>query len=160
MLVYFLRHGKAIARAAWEGDDGLRPLTEGGEASIVRESRAMTRFDPQPDVVVTSPLLRARRTAEIVAATLGMRTRLVEDVRLAHGFNARRLAAILAGHSPDAAVMVVGHEPELSAAVAELVGGGRIVLEKGGLACVHVPGPSLDGGELEWLLTPPQLEAM
>ncbi len=53
--------------------------------------------------------------------------------------------------------MVVGHEPDFSAAVAELIGGGDIVLKKGGLARVDVTVPVTGGGELVWLLTPPLL---
>jgi len=107
-----------------------------------------------PDVIVTSPLARARRTAEIVAEELGMSERLVEDRRLAYGFDARRLAEIVAREAPAAGLMVVGHEPDFSATVAELTGGGRVDFKKGGLARVDVEGPRLDDGRLAWLLTP------
>jgi phosphohistidine phosphatase len=107
-----------------------------------------------PDAIVTSPLARARRTAEIVAAELGMSERLVEDRRLAYGFDARRLAEIVAREAPAASLMVVGHEPDFSATVAELTGGGRVDFKKGGLARVDVRGSQLDDGMLAWLLTP------
>jgi phosphohistidine phosphatase SixA len=51
----------------------------------------------------------------------------------------------------------VGHEPDLSLTIAELIGGGRVDMKKGGLARVDVRGPGLDGGVLAWLLTPSQL---
>lgn len=107
-----------------------------------------------PDVIVTSPLARARRTAEIVAEELGMSERLVEDRRLVHGFDAGRLAEIVAREAPAASLMVVGHEPDFSATVAELTGGGRVDFKKGALARVDVGGPRLDDGILAWLLTP------
>jgi len=122
--LYFLRHGKAWSRADWHDDDDLRPLTETGEA------------------------------VEIVAEELGMSERLVEDRRLAYGFDARRLAEIVAREAPAAGLMVVGHEPDFSATVAELTGGGRVDFKKGGLARVDVEGPRLDDGILAWLLTP------
>jgi phosphohistidine phosphatase len=152
--LYFLRHGKAWSRADWHDDDGLRPLTEAGEALVRAEGRAMKAMGLAPDVIVTSPLARARRTAEVVAEELGLSACLVEDSRLAHAFDARRLAEIVTAHAPAASLMVVGHEPDFSATVAELTGGGRVCFKKGGLARVDVQGPRLDDGMLAWLLTP------
>ncbi len=100
MRIYFLRHGKAEDRAEWPGDDASRPLTAEGEAAMRREAKALRAMDLAPDVIVTSPLVRARRTAEIVADELGMTGRLVEDDRLAGGFDARRLAQLVAAHAP------------------------------------------------------------
>ena len=156
MRVFFLRHGKAD-RAQWHGDDDARPLTAEGEEAMRREAKALRAMDLALDVIVTSPLARARRTAELVADELGLRERLVEDDRLAHGFDARRLEQVLAAHGPAESVMVVGHEPDFSAAVAELIGGGDIVMKKGGLARVDVTVPVAGGGQLVWLLTPPLL---
>jgi phosphohistidine phosphatase len=107
-----------------------------------------------PEVIVTSPLVRARRTAEIVAEELGLSERLVDDRRLARGLDARRLAEIVADHGEAMSLMIVGHEPDFSFTVAELTGGGRVDFKKGGLARVDVQGPRLDDGTLAWLLTP------
>jgi phosphohistidine phosphatase len=155
--VYFLRHGKAENRSEWRGEDADRPLTAEGEAALRREAEAMGKLGLGLDAIVTSPLARARRTAEIVADGLGLRELLEEDERLAHGFDAQRLEQILAAHAGAGAVMVVGHEPDFSATVAELIGGGDIVMKKGGLARVDVTAPVAGGGELVWLLAPPLL---
>ena len=155
--LYFLRHGKAWSRADWHEDDDLRPLTEAGEALVRAEGRAMKSMGLAPEVIVTSPLARARRTAAIVAEELGMSDRLVEDSRLAHGFDVGRLAEIVEGQGEAARLMVVGHEPDLSDTVAELTGGGRVDFKKGGLARVDVKGSQLDDGILAWLLTPAQI---
>ena len=157
MRVYFLRHGKAEDRAAWRGDDAARPLTAAGEKEMRREAKLLRAMDLALDLIVTSPLVRARRTAEIVADELGLGGRLVEDARLAPGFDVRRLEQVLAAHGPAESVMVVGHEPDFSATVAELIGGGDIVMKKGGLARVDVTAPAAGGGQLVWLLTPPLL---
>lgn len=157
MRLYVLRHGKAAARADWSADDGERPLTPEGEAAMRREARRLGEMGLALELIVTSPLARARRTAEIVADELGMAGRLHEDERLAHGFDVRRLAELLAAHAPAQSVMVVGHEPDLSATVAELIGGGSVVFKKGGLARVDLDAPRPGGGELVWLLTPPLL---
>jgi len=155
--LYFLRHGKAWSRADWRGDDDLRPLTDAGEALVRAEGRALKAMGLAPDVIVTSPLARARRTAAIVAEELGMNDRLVEDLRLARGFDAHGLAEIVARHADAAGLMFVGHEPDFSATVAELTGGGRVDFKKGSLARVDVKGPELDDGILAWLLTPAQI---
>jgi len=114
----------------------------------------MTAMGLAPEVIFTSPLARAHRTAEIVAEELGLSERLVDDRRLACGFDARRLAEIVADHDGATSLMVVGHEPDFSFTVAELIGGGRVDFKKGGLARVDVEGPGLDDGTLAWLLTP------
>ncbi len=156
MKVYFLRHGKAD-RSQWAGDDDARPLTAEGEAAMRREAEALRALGLAPDVIVTSPLARARRTAELAAEGLGLSARVVVDDRLAPGFDVRRLEQVLAAHGPAGEVLVVGHEPDFSATVAELIGGGDIVMKKGGLARVDVTAPVAGGGELVWLLTPPLL---
>ncbi len=155
--VYLLRHGKAAARAGWDQDDALRPLTPEGEEAMRREATALKGLGLAPDVIVTSPLVRARRTAEIVAEALGLGERLVEDDSLAHGFNVRALGRIAAAHPEAEQLMVVGHEPEFSATVSALIGGGEVVMKKGGLARVDLPDGSLKRGVLAWLLTPPLL---
>ena len=152
--IYFLRHGKAWSRADWHEDDDLRPLTDAGEALVRAEGRAMKAMGLAPEVIVTSPLARARRTAEIIAEEMGLTERLIDDRRLAQGFDARRLAEIVAREAPAASLMVVGHEPDFSATVAELTGGGRVDFKKGALARVDVRGSQLDDGILAWLLTP------
>jgi len=156
MKVYFLRHGKAD-RSQWDGADDVRPLTAEGEEAMRREAKALRALGLAPDVIVTSPLARARRTAELAAEGLGLSERVVVDDRLAPGFDVRRLEQVLAAHGPAGEVMVVGHEPDFSATVAELIGGGDIVMKKGGLARVDVTAPVAGGGELVWLLTPPLL---
>lgn len=155
--IYFLRHGKALSRGEWKDDDGLRPLTPEGEEELREEARALRGLGLAPDVIVTSPLVRARQTAAIVAKALGLQDRVVEDERLTPGFDLRALSRIAADHPEAAQLLVVGHEPDFSATVAALIGGGSVVMKKGGLARVDVTEGQLKRGELVWLLTPPLL---
>jgi phosphohistidine phosphatase len=157
MRVYFLRHGQAAARGDWSGDDHDRPLTETGVELMRREAEAIKRLDLALDVIVTSPWLRAAQTAEIVAEHLDMRSRLLRDERLGPGFDARKLEKILGENEMAAAVMLVGHEPDFSETVSELVGGGRIVVKKGALLRVDLPDHSVRRGQLVWLIPPPAL---
>lgn len=136
MRIYFLRHGKSVDAAIWRADDRLRPLTQEGLDLMHREAKAIRTLNLVPDVIVTSPLTRARQTAEIVAKELKLD--LVEDERLAPGFNRDRLAEIMDAHPRAECLMVVGHEPDFSATVSTLIGGGRIDFKKGGLARVDV----------------------
>ena len=69
---------------------------------------------------------------------MGMSDELVEDERLAPGFDSVRLAKIIDDYPNAESIMVVGHEPDMSAAVSKLIGGGRLQLKKGGLATVEV----------------------
>jgi phosphohistidine phosphatase len=151
--LYFLRHGKAAARADWHADDDLRPLTADGEAEVRRVALGLAAIGVAPDVVVSSPLARARRTAELACEVLGVATGPVLDGRLGPGFDVAALAGIVADQRPTVAIMLVGHEPTFSAVIRGLTGG-RVVCKKAGLARVDVDDAGLGGGRLVWLLPP------
>lgn len=154
MKVYFLRHGIAWERGEWKGADAERPLTSDGIEKLRNTAETLVHLDLGLDAIITSPLVRARQTAEIVAEKLGLRAKLSEDKRLASGFNQDQLHVILREHSRANAVMLVGHEPDLSETISKLIGGGRIVMKKGGLALVELPNAQSRRGELLWLLPP------
>ena len=104
------------------------------------------------DALLTSPLTRSRQTAEIAAAALGCADRLADDQRLAHGFDRKRLAAIVADHPGARTVMLVGHEPDLSATIAQLTGA-SVTVKKAGVARVDVDEQTMRG-TLVWVLPP------
>lgn len=151
--LYFLRHGKAMSRDDWRDDDGLRPLTEQGEREVRAIGTRLVAMGLRPGLVVSSPLARARRTAELVAEAFGMPGEVVLDERLAPGFDRAALTGVIADRDPAGSLMVVGHEPDFSGTIGELTGG-RVVCKKAGLARVDVDGPDLGGGRLVWLLPP------
>ncbi len=155
MQLYILRHGLAGDRAEWNGDDAKRPLTNKGKKKMAREAKRFVALGVHPDVILTSPLVRARQTADIVACELGVD--LQEDQRLAPGFAIDDLADVLREHERAKVLMLVGHEPDLSEVAGNLVGGGRLSMKKGGLACISVTNPSSLQGELICLLTPKAL---
>lgn len=160
MRLYFLRHGIAVPRTGWTGDDGLRPLTSEGVWVMHREAIALVGLGLAPGAMVTSPLLRARRTAEIVAEALGLADRLIDDARLAHGCNACAVAEVLASLGSVDEVMLIGHEPEFGATISEIIGGAAVTLEKGGLARVDISAAERRTGALVWLLTPALLQRL
>ncbi len=159
MEIYFLRHGLAGSRAEWDGPDSERPLTDQGKRRMRREAATLANLGLCPQVILTSPLVRAEQTAEIVAEALKMAGRTVRDERLSPGFQVDDLRGILADTADVGSLLLVGHEPDLSEAVSVLVGGCRLVLKKGALARVDAGDRSLADAELVWLL-PPSLLAL
>jgi phosphohistidine phosphatase len=125
-MIWLLRHGDA---EDGEGKpDAERNLTEKGEAQSVAAGKALKALGVKLDVCLTSPKVRARRTAELACDSLDCEVE--EDDRLAGGdFDPLEVAA---GRGE---VMLVGHEPDFSSAVA-LVTGSRVKLKKGGIAAI------------------------
>ncbi len=158
MKLYFLRHGLAGDRSEWKGDDAKRPLTAEGKDKMERAAATMAKRDLRLDFIITSPYLRACETAEIVARKLKLLDKLVEDDRVAYGFDIDKLAEILASCPKATCLMFVGHEPDFSETIGRLMGGGRVDMKKGGLACVDLPDPKTMKGELLWLVTPKMMQ--
>jgi phosphohistidine phosphatase len=142
-VIWLLRHGDA---EAGEGkQDAERDLTEKGESQSVNAGRALKALGVKLDVCLTSPKVRAKRTAELACGPL--ECAVEADQRLAGGdFDPLEVAA---GRGE---VMLVGHEPDFSSAVA-LVTGSRVKMKKGGIA-------ALDDHILHVLLRPKDLKAI
>ena len=156
--LHLLRHADAGDPLAWNGDDAARPLSRKGERQAERLAAFLAEQGFAPDVVITSPKVRARRTAEIVAASLG--APLVEETRLAGPFAAADVDAILADAGSVARPVLVGHDPDFSELLRGLVASPRVSMKKGALARVDVRG-SVETGEatLRWLIPPDALAA-
>jgi phosphohistidine phosphatase len=153
MEVYFLRHGEAGKSGRGQGGDAARELTEEGIARMEREAASISALRLRLDAVLTSPLVRARQTAEIVARKLRLLDALAVDERLSPGFNPEGLRRILREHGSASALMVVGHEPDFSGTIAACIGGGRVECKKGALVRVDFD-PDSFSGTLIWLLPP------
>jgi phosphohistidine phosphatase len=165
MKLLLLRHGLAVepGTAGFERDSE-RPLTPEGRRKMRLIARALARLGVEPDVILTSPLVRAHQTAEIVATGLRLKKRLRSCEHLACGGDAKRLIAEINRHHANAgAIMLVGHEPDLSELASLLIsgqpGGAGIQMKKGGL-CVLEAGTLRAGrcATLVWL-APPKLLA-
>ena len=145
-IVWLLRHGDAEPHGS--RDDFARRLTARGERQATGAGRALARLDVQFEAVYSSPRVRALDTALLACAELGCTP--LEHESLAGGFDARDAAELLAPHRGAPAVMLVGHEPDLSGLVAALTGA-RIEMKKGGLAAIG-------SGALLALLRPREIE--
>lgn len=161
MNIYLLRHGFAAARdSARFPDDSLRPLTVRGQKQVRKIAKAMRRWDLGIDLIMFSPLLRTRQTAEAVAEQLELIDRAEAHEPLAPNGDPRKLLHdLLDIKSPSSAVLLVGHEPYLTDLLLVLISGGsrlNVEMKKGGLAKLQVTG-TLHFGQcaiLKWLLPP------
>ena len=148
MLLYFLRHGEADW-ANWKKSDDLRPLTRHGKKEMHAVARFLKRIKAKPSLILTSPLPRALQTAEIAAEHLKTKCRV--ERTLAPGFGKRELECLLENY-PKGDLMIVGHEPDFSGAIAAVTGA-SVKLSKAGVALVDLEGRSTDG-RLVWLFPP------
>ena len=158
MNLYVVRHADALpVGEAGITTDEDRPLSEDGRAQVKMLAAALKRQGIRLDRVVTSPLLRARQTAEgLLAAAIEPLPNLELCEHLAPGGKRRKLARFLRDLGGND-VALVGHQPDLGACVAWLVGSkkAQIELAKAGVAYViSSDKPDKGTGRLEWLTTP------
>lgn len=151
--LWLLRHADAEPHGTRE--DAQRRLTERGRHQAWAAGEAIARMRASFDMVLFSPRVRARDTAELAAEAWDESQRALLSVHapLSAGFDAQDALAALASVGPDGRLLVVGHEPDLSRVIGELTGA-RVELKKGGLAVVRLAGA---GGELVALMRPREL---
>ena len=154
MTVFFLRHGIAEEREQWPGTDFDRPLADRGRELLQDEARGIELLGLSIDAILSSPLTRAYSTAEIVAARLGLLGLLETNDLLRPGFNAGKLPELLSRRPREGSALLVGHEPDFSATIGVVIGGGRIRCKKGSLVCLELESVSPPKGELLWVLPP------
>jgi phosphohistidine phosphatase SixA len=155
--LHLLRHAHAGDPEEWDGDDAMRPLTNKGRRQSERLGRFLGERGIRPDVIASSPKVRALQTAEIVAGALDMTVRI--DDRLAGGFGKRELWGLLdelGAREP----LLVGHDPDFTSLLLYLIDGAGIILRKATLATVDLATKLGDGeGQLRWLVPPDLLES-
>ena len=166
MNLFLLRHGIAVERGtAGFNKDADRPLTPKGERRLESITDAMEAMVLKFDLVLSSPYVRARQTAEIVADALDLKKKLEFSDSLTPDGDAKALIAALNKREPRVEnVLLVGHEPFMSELIAMLTSGDtRVAIDfkKGGLCKLEIgtlrPGRC---ATLAWLLTPRQMALM
>ena len=152
-----MRHGIAADRAV-ASSDAKRPLTAEGKERMKEMAQGLAKAGFTPDRILASPYLRAAETAAIVAQSLGSGLRVESCEALQPGGDPEALFALLAGQSGCKAVLVVGHEPDLSELAARLLGAGPshdFAFKKGGCCLITFDRfPPKAPGRLAWWLTP------
>ena len=155
MRVLVIRHGQAVPQGTGGLSDADRPLTADGERRFRASALAIARIVPKPDVLLASPLLRARQTAALLAAAW----RDIEPVpepALASG-SVDAILTTLEQHPRGATVVLVGHEPTVSALLGELLGGissEAISFEPGAAALRELGSTARRRARLLWFLPP------
>ena len=155
--LHLLRHADAGDPAAWDRPDVERPLSGKGRQQAELLGRFLVGGGFRADAVITSPLVRAAQTAELVAAELVLPVQV--DPRLGLAFGPDELLELLADAGEPRRPVLVGHDPDFSE-LASWLTGTELRMKKGSMARIDVDeaiGPGL--GRLRWLL-PPDLLAV
>jgi len=157
--LYIMRHGIAVMRgASTVMDDAKRPLTPEGREKMCEIGAGLVQAGMVADWIVSSPLVRAVETAEIVGEALGSKPPLDQCDALRPGGDPEALITFLAKRSNRRHVLVVGHEPDLGELAARLIGAGRnahMPFKKGGCCLITFSEfPPKAPGRLLWWLSP------
>ncbi len=160
--LYLIRHGLAEERGPAWPDDTRRPLTDRGMSRLRKEVRALRGLDVAFDIVLTSPLVRTRQTAEIVASGFDPRPPVIALDALAPEGTTPAVLAALDAHAKRLRIALVGHEPGIGELAARLLGAKRpVVFKKGAVCRIDVDQfPPTAPGDLRWFLTPKMLRAL
>ena len=151
--LHLLRHAHAGDPAKWTGPDSARPLSDKGQGQAVRMGLFLADAGFLPDLIMSSPLVRALETARLVATPLGLP--IVVTNSLAEPLDLESLERLLAGAGNPRRPLLVGHDPDFSMLAAELVGVAELPVRKGTLIRIDTRRPLQAGsGLLRWLLPP------
>ena len=154
--LYLVRHAIAAERGSEWKDDTKRPLTERGVSRFKEEVKGLRRLDVALDEIFTSPLVRARQTAELLAAGLDGKPPVKVLDALAPGHTPAAVMTQLARVAKRRRIALVGHEPDLGELAAHLIGAGRaLAFKKGGICRIDLGSlTSKQAASLTWFLPP------
>lgn len=157
--IVLVRHAIAYERDArrWP-DDSRRPLTPEGRRRFRRAARGLAKWIPKVDRVFTSPLVRARQTAELLSDCARWPEATVMPELAPPGNPSRLIAGVRDAKS--SRVALIGHEPALSTLLSACIAGSvsdlRVVLKKGGIVLIEFPDEVRAGSGVLLALLPPR----
>jgi phosphohistidine phosphatase len=154
--LYLIRHGVAAERGPEYPDDSKRPLTSRGMAALRREAKGLNALKVGFDLIITSPLVRTRQTAEILAEHLAGKPAVTSSDALAPAGTPAGVVQELAKHHRKARIALVGHEPNIGELAARLIGArSPIPFKKGAVCRIDFDVlPPKGIGQLRWFLPP------
>ena len=154
--LYLIRHGVAAERSDAYPDDNKRPLTSEGIQKLRKAARALVALDVTFDVILTSPLVRTRQTAETIASVYRTAPPIINVLALAPGGTHNAIVDELTKQHRRHHIAIVGHEPGIGELAARLMGLRRALDFKKGAVCrIDVAAlPPAGPGQLQWFLTP------
>jgi phosphohistidine phosphatase len=160
--LYLIRHGIAAERGKEWPDDSKRPLTPDGIVRLRKSARALNGLGIGFDQIVTSPLVRTRQTADVIAEELKDHPAVATSDALAPAGSSAAVIQEITKNVRTPRLALVGHEPNLGELAAQLIGA-RTPLEfkKGGICRIDFDMlPPKGGGMLRWFLTPKMLRKL
>ena len=162
MKLYFMRHGLATPKEDG-GPDDLRPLIPEGIKKSHIAARALQKLNVRFDRIITSPLIRARQTADIVAEVFKMQDRIEELEELAN-HPVKELVRALSKHNSAERLLLVGHQDQMGNTIAFLLGGADrmwVDLKKSGVCLIEVGElPPKSPATLAWMISPAHMKLM
>lgn len=155
MQLWLVRHAVAAERGEFDGPDAERPLTPKGRRRFREFCDRLAGQTAMPQAIYTSPLVRAAQTATILAKSSGLKKMEVASTELlSPGVDVQRLVEFVRSQPADC-LALVGHEPDMSRILAELVDGGSFRFGKGFVAAVEfATPPAIGAGRLCWFVGP------
>jgi phosphohistidine phosphatase len=161
MELFLIRHAKA-ADGALYGDDAERPLTSDGREAATAVGKALAKESVELDIIVTSPLVRAVETAELIAVGIGYRGALEVSSALEPGGRPDVMLAQVVKPRLDDGVKrlaLVGHEPSMGYLLSALLQKRGLSMSKGAVVKLKLDGGSFDRpAKLAWIVKPKHLE--
>lgn len=160
--LYLIRHGLAAERGEHYPDDSKRPLTNEGISRLKREAKGLAALEVSFDEIITSPLVRARQTADVFAEAMKPKPAVSLADALTPAGRPADVVQALATHTKKARLALVGHEPNMGALAAFLIGAKTPVPFKKGAVCrIDFGGvPSRGRGQIVWFATPRMLREL
>lgn len=160
--LYLIRHGLAADRGDEYPDDSKRPLTSDGIASLRKEAKALDGLDIGFDHIITSPLVRARQTADAFAEHMKTKPTISNSDALTPAGSAAAVIQEIGKHARKGRIALVGHEPNMGELAARLLGArGALPFKKGAICRIDfdvLPPKGL--GQLRWFVTPKMLRKL
>lgn len=159
---YLVRHGIAEERGPEWPDDEKRPLTDRGIRQLRQSAKGLVRIGAEIDIILTSPLVRARQTAEVLASILDPTPTVKVVDSLAPGTPHPVLVDALVRHARQHHIALVGHEPGIGATAARLAGLRRsLEFRKGAVCRIDLEElPPGRPGHLRWFAPPRLLRSL
>jgi len=162
--LYIVRHGIAFPHGTPGMAEDERPLTKEGIKKMEEAAKGLAAIDCIPEAVLSSPLPRARQTAEIVLQAVGKQIPLIFVDALAPAGNRQDVYREIRKRQNSQSLMLVGHQPSLGEIAGDIAWGSPehfVELKKGGACALDIeavaPSPR---GSLVWLLTPSTLRSL
>ena len=163
--LYIMRHGEAVGRGdAGYSDDSKRPLTPQGRKRMQQIADGLKRLEFAVDWIVSSPLVRAAETAQLLAESWASRVPVEFSDNLGPEGSAEAVITLLARYPERKRTLLVGHEPGLTELARRLIGAGHqanLALKTGGCCLItFAEFPPRTPGRLVWWLTPRALRKL